>query len=125
MLDIIAPVDKIGYVQGLNNSAMNFGMALAPWLFGLLADATTTDTAIWTGIGISWLAAVINTPLMWRKAFGPAKKPVPKDKRPLAGENTDLIGEALGMSIQSGKGMHYTPTHSFVISSNKMLKTEN
>ncbi|KAL3915986.1 MAG: hypothetical protein SGARI_008065, partial [Bacillariaceae sp.] len=74
---------------------MNFGMAVAPWLFGMLADATTTDTAIWTGIGISWLAAVINAPLMRKKAFGPAEKPVPKDKRPLAGEDQDLIGEAL------------------------------
>jgi hypothetical protein len=34
MLDVIAPEDKIGYVQGLNNSAMNFGSALAPWAFG-------------------------------------------------------------------------------------------
>lgn len=25
MLDVIAPKDKIGYVQGLNNSSMNFG----------------------------------------------------------------------------------------------------
>ena len=40
MLDAIAPEDKIGFVQGLNNASMNFGMALAPWLFGLLADAT-------------------------------------------------------------------------------------
>jgi len=53
----LAPADKVGFVQGLNNSAMNFGMALAPWLFGVLADATTTSVAIWTGIGISSLGA--------------------------------------------------------------------
>lgn len=28
MLDSIAPEDKIGYVQGLNNASMNFGMAI-------------------------------------------------------------------------------------------------
>ncbi|KAL3925136.1 MAG: hypothetical protein SGILL_000608 [Bacillariaceae sp.] len=95
MLDIIAPTDMIGYVQGLNNSAMNFGMALAPWLFGLLADATTTDTAIWTGIGISWLAAAINTPLMWHKSFGREQKPPPPDKRPLPGEDKEAVTQAL------------------------------
>ena len=43
---------------------MNFGMALAPWLFGLLADGTTTQVAIGVGIGISFLAALINSPLV-------------------------------------------------------------
>ena len=40
MLDAIAPEDKIGFVQGLNNSAMNFGMALAPWAFGELRKSS-------------------------------------------------------------------------------------
>ena len=42
MLDAVAPADKIGYCQGLNNASMNFAMALAPWLYGLLSDATST-----------------------------------------------------------------------------------
>jgi hypothetical protein len=89
------PANKIGYVQGLNNAAMNFGMALAPWLFGVLADTTTTDTAIWTGVAISVGAALINTPLMFHKGFGPAEKKPPPSKRPLPGEDLDLVKKAL------------------------------
>ena len=37
MLDRIAPPTQKGFVQGLNTTIMNFGMAVSPWLFGLLA----------------------------------------------------------------------------------------
>jgi hypothetical protein len=93
--DLLAPANKIGYVQGLNNAAMNFGMALAPWLCGVLADNTTTDTAIWTGVIISVVAALTNTPLMFHKGFGPAEKKPPPSKRPLPGEDLDLVEKAL------------------------------
>ena len=51
MLDVIAPEDKIGFVQGLNNSTMNFGMALAPVSLILLFSvdsilSATTSTYI-------------------------------------------------------------------------------
>lgn len=95
MLDVIAPEDKIGYVQGLNNSAMNFGMAIAPWLFGVLADATTTSIAIWTGIGISFGAALVNTPLMFLPEMGPPPKKVPPEQRLLNWEDEELQGKAL------------------------------
>ena len=68
-----------GFLIGLNNSAMNFGMAVAPWLFGILADATSTNISIWIGVGLSFLAAVINAPLMWRPEMGPSPKPLPYD----------------------------------------------
>ena len=103
MLDIIAPEDKLGFVQGLNNSAMNFGMALAPWLFGILADATTTNISIWTGIGVSFLAGAINAPLMWRPEMGPPPKKVPSELRPLPGEDEDMVERALaGSYIEPG-----------------------
>lgn len=95
MLDVLAPDDKIGYVQGLNNMAMNFGMAFAPWLLGLLADATDTNTAIWTGIGISLGAALCNTPLTCRREMG---KPIPKPpvyRRVLEGENEEMVQKVL------------------------------
>jgi predicted MFS family arabinose efflux permease len=57
MLDVISPVNMRGYTQGLNTASLNFGQALTPWCIGLLADATTTATAIWTCIGVSFLAA--------------------------------------------------------------------
>ena len=103
MLDIIAPEDKLGFVQGLNNSAMNFGMALAPWLFGILADATTTNISIWTGIGVSFLAGAINAPLMWRPEMGPPPKKVPSELRPLQGEDENMVDRALaGSYIEPG-----------------------
>lgn len=43
---------------------MNFGMALAPWAFGLLADAAGTNAAIWTGIAFSIAASIVNAFLM-------------------------------------------------------------
>ena len=76
MLDAIAPEDKLGYVQGLNNSSMNFGMALAPWAFGILADLAGTNVAIGTGIAFSIAAAMANSPLMWHSIMG-KQKPKP------------------------------------------------
>ena len=76
MLDAIAPEDKLGYVQGLNNSSMNFGMALAPWAFGILADLAGTNVAIGTGIAFSIAAAMANSPLMWHPIMG-KQKPKP------------------------------------------------
>jgi MFS family permease len=95
MLDVLAPNDKIGFVQGLNNSAMNFGMALSPFIFGMLADATTTNTAIWTGIGVSFAAALINTPLMFRKEFGRPETKPPSYQRILPGDDEELAQKFL------------------------------
>jgi hypothetical protein len=99
MLDVIAPIDKIGYVQGLNNAAMNFGMALAPWLFGLLADGTSTTLAISIAIGISCLAAAINAPLTCDSRFGRSKELPPQAKRALSGEDEDFVEKALDGSM--------------------------
>lgn len=95
MLDVIAPEDKIGYVQGLNNAAMNFGMAVAPWMFGLLADAVGTNPAIWAGIGISLLAAAINAPLMFNPLFGKSEPLAPRSKRAFEGEDSEFVEQAL------------------------------
>mmetsp|Transcript_14728 Transcript_14728/g.17935 ORF Transcript_14728/g.17935 Transcript_14728/m.17935 type:complete len:658 (-) Transcript_14728:262-2235(-) len=76
MLDRISPVDKRGYVQGTYTTFLNIGNALAPWLLGLLADGTSVTVAIWTGIGVSFGASLINAPLMFKKEFGPSKKEV-------------------------------------------------
>lgn len=80
MLDLIAPVDQRGNVQGTYTTFLNIGNATAPWLLGLLADGAGTSTAIWTGIGISFLAALINLPLIRKKRFrASAKKKVDDD----------------------------------------------
>jgi len=95
MLDVIAPEDKLGYVQGLNNAAMNFGMAIAPWLFGVLADETSTNISIWIGVGISFLAGAINAPLVFRPEMGPPPKPLPYEEWILKDEAAQLVEEQL------------------------------
>lgn len=99
MLDAIAPEDKIGFVQGLNNSSMNFGMALAPWLFGLLADATSTNAAIITGICFSILAAIANAPLMRHPMMGKQEPKPPVQKRVLKGEDEEVVQKMLNGSF--------------------------
>lgn len=75
MLDRITPVDKRGQVQGFYTTVFNTGGAISPWILGVLADQLGTNTAIWIGIGISFVAALINAPLMLKKQYGPAPKP--------------------------------------------------
>mmetsp|Transcript_12678 Transcript_12678/g.19525 ORF Transcript_12678/g.19525 Transcript_12678/m.19525 type:complete len:697 (-) Transcript_12678:108-2198(-) len=98
MLDAIAPEDKIGFVQGLNNASMNFGMALAPWLFGLLADATSTQAAIITGICFSIGAALANAPLMRHPLMGKQVPRPPPQKRILKGEDEEIVQKMLSGS---------------------------
>lgn len=89
MLDAIAPEDKIGFIQGLNNASMNFGMAVAPWVFGLLADYAGTNTAIGTGIAFSIAAALCNTPLMFHPLMGKQTPKPPLAQRILPGEDDE------------------------------------
>ncbi|KAL9182774.1 hypothetical protein ACHAXT_004053, partial [Thalassiosira profunda] len=119
MLDVIAPEDKIGFVQGLNNTAMNFGMACAPWAFGVLADYAGTNVAIGTGIGFSLLACVANAPLMWHPLMGKPKPKAPLAQRKLPDEDSELFqhilnGEVvdpeLAFEINRDRGMHGKPS---------------
>lgn len=119
MLDVIAPEDKIGYVQGLNNSSMNFGMAVAPWAFGILADLAGTNAAIGVGIFFSVAAAAANAPLMWHDQMG---KPKPKPslaRRKLPGEDDelfqkildgDIVDPELAFQINQDRGLHGKPS---------------
>lgn len=95
MLDTISPVNKRGYCQGLNTTVMNFGTAVSPWIFGILADSAGTPVAIWSCIGISFLAAILNAPLLLIKGLGPAPKEAGKESKALKWEDRDLIERAL------------------------------
>mmetsp|Transcript_33746 Transcript_33746/g.81590 ORF Transcript_33746/g.81590 Transcript_33746/m.81590 type:complete len:699 (-) Transcript_33746:117-2213(-) len=99
MLDAIAPEDKIGYVQGLNNSSMNFGMALAPWAFGVLADVAGINAAIGTGIAFSMAAAAANSPLMWHPLMRKPKPKPPLAQRKLPGEDDELFEKIVNGSV--------------------------
>jgi MFS family permease len=74
MLDRIAPIDKRGFVQGVYSFTFNITSAISIWLLGLLADVTSTNTMVWTGIGISFGAAMINTPLIFLRKLGPVRR---------------------------------------------------
>jgi len=119
MLDAIAPDNKIGYVQGLNNSAMNFGMAVAPWAFGILADLAGTNAAIGTGIAFSILAASANAPLMWHPLMRRQKPKPPLAQRKLPDEDEelfqkiidgDIVDPELAFHINRDRGLHGKPS---------------
>lgn len=74
---------------------MNFGMAVAPWIFGLIADETSTNISIWIGVAISFIAGIINAPLMCRKEMGPPPKPLPYEEWIIKDETAELVEEAL------------------------------
>ena len=97
MLDRIAPLNRRGLVQGTYTTVLNMGNAIAPWILGLLADSTSIDIAIWTGIGVSFGAAIINAPLMCNKSFGAAKKVKLFEERTVSNEEEILWEEKLSI----------------------------
>lgn len=74
MLDRLAPPNQRGFVQGIYTTFYNLAGAISPWLLGLLADGTSTNIMIWVGVGISFVAALVNFPLVFQEKFGPPKK---------------------------------------------------
>jgi MFS family permease len=95
MFHFIAPVTKRGFVQGLNIMVMNFATAITPWVFGIMSDYVGAPPAIWTCIGISFAAALINVPLMFKKGLGIPPKEVPVEAKPLKFEDKELVEKAL------------------------------
>ena len=95
MLDRIAPLEQRGYVQGLNTTVMNIGTAVAPWALGLLADGSGTSVAIWTGVGISFLAAIVNFPLVYQPGMGPPPKKEHVELHALDWEDEECVEKVL------------------------------
>jgi len=114
MLDRIAPSSQRGLVQGLNSSVMQFGMALFPWVFGLLSDGIGLTTTLWICIGISFAAAVVNAPLMLVKVLQPRKK-VHEYDHALAFDDEDVVKKLLG-------GEWVPPEKRWQINQKRMLK---
>jgi hypothetical protein len=94
MLDMMAPADKRGLTQGLNQTVMSFGSAVFPWVFGMLSDAIGIETTIWITVGVSLLAVLTNSPLLFEKGLK-RKKTVPDYSRHLKGEDKDIVERAL------------------------------
>jgi len=95
MLDTLAPIDRRGFVQGLNISVMNFATAIAPYLLGEMADKVGVKETMWTCIGISMAAGLINCPLMFSKTLQRPPKKAPKYLRALKGEDVDFVELAM------------------------------
>jgi hypothetical protein len=95
MLDLIAPIDQRGRVQGTYTTFLNVGNAIAPWVLGLLADGTSTQIALWTGVGISFLASIINAPLIKKKGMGPVPKKVIDEEATIDFDEEEMLERAL------------------------------
>lgn len=80
MLDRIAPMDQRGHIQGLNMAVIDFTSALVPFLLGLQADNWGVRMALWTGIGVSIGAALINTPLIFNSRLKPREEELLADE---------------------------------------------
>ena len=104
MLDMIAPADKRGLTQGLNQTVMSLGSAVFPWLFGILADEIGTETTIWITVGVSLSAVLINSPLLFEKALQ-RKKAIPDYSRHIEGEDKDIVERVLAGERVSAKSL--------------------
>ncbi|CAB9513030.1 resistance protein [Seminavis robusta] len=95
MLDTIAPVHRRGLIQGLNIAVMDFASAISPYILGEMADKVGIRETMWTCIGISFAAGLINLPLVFVKALKRAPPKPPKYLRALKGENADVVELAM------------------------------
>jgi len=95
MVDALAPVSQRGLCQGLNTATMAGTMAISPFLLGLVCDKLGTETTIWICVGISFFAALVNTPLMFAKDLKRMPPIAPAFARALKGEDSELVERAL------------------------------
>ena len=95
MLEATSPPSMRGFCQGMNITVMNFGAALSPFVLGMISDKLGTPVAIWICVAISFLAALINVPLIWVPGCNTPQKPVAKASRPLRGEDREMVEKAL------------------------------
>lgn len=71
MMDRITPISRRGEVQGFNMAVMNFCSAFGPFLYALLYDYTNIQVTLYSAVGISFMAALINFGLTKDRRFGP------------------------------------------------------
>mmetsp|Transcript_27863 Transcript_27863/g.31839 ORF Transcript_27863/g.31839 Transcript_27863/m.31839 type:complete len:742 (-) Transcript_27863:255-2480(-) len=95
MIDALAPAAQRGLCQGLNGATMAGAMAISPFLLGLVCDKLGTETTIWICVGISFFAALVNTPLMFAKDLKRMPPIAPAFARALKGEDSELVERAL------------------------------
>lgn len=93
MLDMLAPHDQRGFAQGMNMTVMNFAFAVSPWFLGLMSDNIGIVQTLWFCVGVSVLAAIVNSPLMLAKEL---KRMPPTDYQQAMGlEDQELVDRAI------------------------------
>lgn len=93
MLDMIAPESQRGFAQGANMTIMNFAFAVSPWMLGIMSDNLGVPETLWFCVGISVLASLVNSPLMFAPAL---KRKEPLDYQQAMGlEDQDMVDRAL------------------------------
>lgn len=60
LLGRLAPMNRRGYLQGINVTVMSASNSIAPWLLGLLSDQVGTFETLFLTVAFSLLAAVVN-----------------------------------------------------------------
>ncbi|CAB9513051.1 Major facilitator superfamily MFS_1 [Seminavis robusta] len=93
MLDMLAPQDRRGFAQGINMTVMSFAFAVSPWILGVMADEIGIFETMWTCVGVSFLAALVNSPLMFAPAL--KRKPPVNYQAAVDLEDQELVDRAL------------------------------
>ena len=60
-------------------AAMNTATAIGPFVYGILADATSVDVTLYVTSGVSVIAAIINYQLVGDERFGPQEEEEDED----------------------------------------------
>jgi len=92
MIDTVSPNNQRGFTQGVNIMLMNFATAVAPWALATMADKVGTEAALWTCVGISVAAAVINFPLVLSAEL---KRPHAKKQDVLVFNDKEITDKAM------------------------------
>lgn len=95
MLDMLSPIDRRGFTQGINVTVMDLTAAVTPWLLGFISDNAGISACMWTCVALSWLAAVANAPLIWSPLLQRKKKVNYHQELLDSEERTELISRAM------------------------------
>lgn len=82
MVQVVAPPDKRGFCQGFASSINQIGGPIATYLLGLLIQETSDVLGVWVTIIVSFIAAIINLPLIKVKGMGPIPTKTSDDGAP-------------------------------------------
>jgi MFS family permease len=118
MLSAIAPPSKRGYVQGMNSAVMQIGMSLGSLGVAQLGASKGIETMMYTCVGLSAVAAMVNFPLTKHPKMGPPpKKAPPAAEEGAKGKphwvSAESVHEMNMAALAKGETLPYVPYGSF------------